>query len=51
MEEKPLDILMVEDNLDHIELARRAFELAYSQDHFCLHDSQRSLALAAGSSR
>jgi PAS domain S-box-containing protein len=34
MEEKPLDILMVEDNLDHIELARRAFELAYSQDHF-----------------
>jgi len=34
MEEKPLDILMVEDNHDHIELARRAFELAYSQDHF-----------------
>jgi PAS domain S-box-containing protein len=34
MEEKPLDILMVEDNLDHIELARRAFEFAYSQDQF-----------------
>jgi len=34
VEEKRLHILMVEDNHDHIELARRAFEFAYSQDHF-----------------
>lgn len=34
MEEKPLTILMVEDNLDHIELVRRAFELANRNDQF-----------------
>ncbi len=34
MESDKLIVLMVEDNLDHIELARRAFELAYSDDEF-----------------
>ncbi|MCX8061726.1 MAG: PAS domain S-box protein [Anaerolineales bacterium] len=34
MEGKRLTILMVEDNFDHIELARRAFEFACSGDQF-----------------
>ncbi len=34
MEDKALTILMVEDNLDHIELVRRAFELANRNDQF-----------------
>jgi PAS domain S-box-containing protein/putative nucleotidyltransferase with HDIG domain len=34
LDEQPLTILLVEDNLDHIELARRVFELVYPQDRF-----------------
>lgn len=34
MEKEHLTILMVEDNPDHIELTRRSFEFAYSEDQF-----------------